>query len=423
MMMSIRVYGLVAMLCLWGSAMGQLLPLQRGDRVPAALWAALGKNDLQVQVQAARPWTVLQLMRSDCGSCVKALPALQQLVECSKGAVQAFVVSPQPWPVMQKLMAQQRQKGVVLPMLAADSVCQQLFPHRLLSHVVWIDGHGVVRALTNTDSFGAAAWAEVEAGKIDRWPVKADVWDFDRRVPLLQWSAEHAVLAPVAAFSHSAFGPMLPGVQPVFGTERDTAGRMVRTYFINFSPAVMYKMLLGAFVGFPPSLVVWETARRPELEMPVGIPEKGAWKWRYNRCLEVVLPDSLPVERRQARVLEILNGYLDLRVRMEWRELACLELVVADSLRPVGMAGPSPVYDAQQHYRGKHLRGLLGLLQQSEEGLPYVQSVLPDTLAMPWVLERRVLRDVQLLDTALRAYNLQVRPVMAQQRVLVFADR
>ena len=157
--------------------------------------------------------------------------------------------------------------------------------------------------------------------------------------------------------------------------------------------------------------------------MPVGIPEKGAWKWRYNRCLEVVLPDSLPVERRQDRVLELLNGYLDLRVRMEWRELACLELVAADSLRPVGMAGPLPVYDAQQHYRGKHLRGLLGLLQQSEEGLPYVQSVLPDTLAMPWVLERRVLRDVQLLDTALRAYNLRLRPVMAQQRVLVFADR
>lgn len=414
--MSIRMYGLVAMLCIWLPisilAAQATQPLEPGDKVPDKLWTYLRHQlvNKEIELAATGKWTILQLMQTTCGSCVKAMPQLQQLQQAHADSLQVLVVSPQSIELMKAFAAKQAAKGIRLPMVAQDTLCQALFPHFILSHVVWISPEGRVRALTSSDSFSEEAWQQALNGKITGWRVKRDVFAFDKAEPLLKANAAHADVLAGKSVLHTAFAACLPGVAPSFGSMADSARGLMRFWFINFSAASMYKMLLGTFLNFPQKRVIWQLPDRASYEMPANETRKEAWKMKNARCFEAVYPLAWPVEKRRAFMLGALNLYFGIRVRMEDRDTAVLQLQLLDSTMPMRPKPACQVGDPAQWLYGTQLDWLTDFLNSSVPNLPIVMSSLPPGQALAWCFPRKATESISQLNLELAAYNLCLRP-------------
>src|SRR5690606_32124148 len=66
-------------------------------------------------------------------------------------------------------------KGVDLPFAVEDTLLRKLFPHQFIPHEVWIDPHGVVRAITDHLAVTLENVRGMISGKISSLPEKNDV--------------------------------------------------------------------------------------------------------------------------------------------------------------------------------------------------------------------------------------------------------
>ncbi|HSC54479.1 MAG TPA: redoxin domain-containing protein [Phnomibacter sp.] len=425
--MSIRLYGLLAWLCLafsnpLAAHAADSIPLERGDRVPASIWNYIHQQQVGAKKSKPSPgkWTILQLMQTTCGSCVNAMPRLQQLQQAHADSLQVYIVSPQSQNLMQEFAARQQAKGIYLPMLAGDRWLQKLFPHKIISHVVWIDPAGKVRAITSTDSFYETAWQQAANGNIDTWVVKRDLFNFDRAEPLLKPNpAQEEAMGTIPVW-HTAMSGYLPGVAPAFGSFKDSSTGTIRSYFINYMPSVMYKMLMGTFLFFPEKCILWELPNRAQLERPTSETQKDGWSIQYACCFEAVFPISIPKEQRLHMMVKMLNQYLGIGVRMELRDTVVLRLEKLDTSLPIKTNVLAKACDQQQYYTGPNIRLLAGFFNYSDSSLPMVVSGLPPKQALDWCLPRAAKGKLNALNRALAVYNLCLRPARDSVKYMVF---
>lgn len=176
--MSIRLYGLVAMLCLWHAPSrltAQNRPLWPGDTLPQLHLLAQAKNGARQQpLPVGQRTLLLDFFATWCGACVAELPRLAALQQQYKNELQILLVSREP---AAKLLPLLRKKGVDtcgIDWMAADTLLHQFFPHRLLPHKVWMAGSGRVLGITNSTSLDAPYLHMALEGRLLPLPVKRD---------------------------------------------------------------------------------------------------------------------------------------------------------------------------------------------------------------------------------------------------------
>lgn len=167
-------YCLTGILCLFLKAYSQeIKPLTIGDTVPDVdIKNIYNYPASQSNLSAFKDkLVILDFMATNCGSCIKILPAFSALQKKYGDKIQIVMVTNQSAEKVKKFL--QKHTGLHLPMVSGDSILFKLFPHTFISHEVWIKD-GVVKAITHPEYVSAKNIEKVIADQKIAWPVKND---------------------------------------------------------------------------------------------------------------------------------------------------------------------------------------------------------------------------------------------------------
>lgn len=96
---------------------------------------------------------LIDFFATNCGSCIQAMPKLQQIKDKMGEKVEIFNVTRESKEVLDKFFAKNKfliDNKVNLPVIYNDTYLNSIFPHRFEPHVVWLY-KGKVQALTYSD--------------------------------------------------------------------------------------------------------------------------------------------------------------------------------------------------------------------------------------------------------------------------------
>ncbi len=214
---------------------------------------------------------ILDFMATNCSSCIKALPRFDSLQKVYGTRLQILLVTDQSAAKVKDFLL--NHPSLSLPMVAADTVLSKLFPHRFISHEVWIKD-GKVKAITYPEYVNSDNISALLAGENMRLPLKND---------------------------------------------DDTCRR--------YSITQLYLLSYG-LSWYPAKRVVLEVADSSRFIYHENYGYKEEWRQRNTFCIS-----SLPIAPGKIGMRNILDTYFGLYGRIEKREVQCLVLKVAPATK------------------------------------------------------------------------------------------
>ncbi|SKB62783.1 Thiol-disulfide isomerase or thioredoxin [Parapedobacter luteus] len=304
-------------------------PLQIGDAIPEELWntplqvANHPEGKETITLEAYRGKTILlDFLSTGCSGCIKAIPKLEAIGLEFGDSVSILPVTPEKRDrVASFIPANSYVKGTRLPFVVEDRLLKQYFPHLYISHVVWIDAQGVVRATTGTNHVTASTVSEFQSGKALDWPVKTENTPFFN-APLVTLNAE------ANALPHNTNRPLYytvitgytEGIGPYVATEADSLMGIRRVSYRNRSILDLYYIAIGR--EFPPTRIIWEVsdpARYAEWKADLTAITRSQWARRHALCYERTFPLGASLETIRKQMLADLDAHLNLHGRTEIR--------------------------------------------------------------------------------------------------------
>ncbi|SEN66063.1 Thioredoxin-like [bacterium A37T11] len=98
---------------------------------------------------------IIDFWATTCAGCIASFPKLEQLQASYKGKLEVMLVTYYKDQSYNQQFFDRRKAGghpLSLPSVVEDAVLKELFPHSGYPHVVWIDQHSVLRAITYSDA-------------------------------------------------------------------------------------------------------------------------------------------------------------------------------------------------------------------------------------------------------------------------------
>src|SRR5690606_30097718 len=121
-------------------------------------------------------WLILDFWASYCQPCINAMPDLYGIQQEFKDELNIILVTHENADKVKALLKRSPiTQGVDLPFAVEDTLLRKLFPHQFIPHEVWIDPHGVVRAITDHLAVTLENVRGMISGKISSLPEKNDV--------------------------------------------------------------------------------------------------------------------------------------------------------------------------------------------------------------------------------------------------------
>jgi len=112
-----------------------------------------------------------------CSPCVATLPIMDSLQRVYHDKIQFLSVTYQQdseaIPFLKKLERKIGRK-LTFPMVTGDTDLKKLFPHRTIPHYVWIDEHGIVKAITGHDAINEHHIKQAIDNRYETMPRKGD---------------------------------------------------------------------------------------------------------------------------------------------------------------------------------------------------------------------------------------------------------
>ncbi|SFC03726.1 Thiol-disulfide isomerase or thioredoxin [Parapedobacter composti] len=448
-------YGLLAILgfmCLYtraqspqklGAAMPGFLPdsiapLQIGDTIPEYLWHLPlqvanhpeGKEMITLGEYRGKP-ILLDFLSTGCGGCIKALPKIESVTRSAGGDIVVIPVTAEKRSRVAAFIPKNNFiNDTKLPFIVADSVLKQHFPHTYISHVVWIDAYGIVRAATSTGQITSRTIREFQHGGPLDWPIKTENTRFFN-APLITLDAEANVLPNNAKRSlyYSAVIGYTEGVGPYVATESDSLMGIERVSFRNKAILDLYRIATNNRIA--PTHVILEVADPAAYTAPTASNQHIAmdsWYQQYGKCYEATFPLG-KTENWKARMLADLNHFLSLNGRIETRDTTCLVLTQVENAPDIAyreehgertstLTTSNPV----KILRGATLSSLVHVLNTAYrdklvvDGTGYSEKV-------SLTLRLNDITDLRSLKKALSPYGLDLVEQQREETFLVITER
>jgi thiol-disulfide isomerase/thioredoxin len=414
-----RYLCLLALLCPILRLCANSNPTRIGDKVPSIVVSGIvNAPDHTLNLAALKGKVVIiDFWATNCGSCINAMPRLERLQKRFGDSVVILPVSYEKAEIVQSFLVRNAiGKTMHMPVVTADTKLAALFPHQLLSHEVWIDQKGIVRAITEAEYVNLGNISTLLHGRSFRLPVKED-FSFNYNKPLLDVGS---------AIFYSGVTAFKPGVAPKVGVDVDSASKSKRFYIVNFPVFQLYKLATGHLSYFPKTLIDIKVKDSSRLVLPAGA-YLNDWKPKGYTCYEAALPMALPEKAMLSGLLADLNKFFGYRGGMVRREAPCLslELLAADSSH-FASAGGKPTNTLHAKY------GVKTIVNASLSNIVWELNDLPGGLAAvdntgfkgraDLRLQISSFADLDSLNLALKSYGLVVRKRVQALDFLVIRD-
>ena len=377
-----------------------------GQQVPDRAITGIinGENFLSAIKSYKGKLLILDFMSTGCVPCVSILPRLDSLQVKYHDQLQIILVTPDERARVESFV--KRHPKLRLPVVAADTVLEKLFPHEYISHVVWIDGAGTVKAITHSEYINEKNIMEALQQHPLHWPVKRDITVFDYRQPLLQLNANNIPESCLPANKwYTSVSGFMPGIQKHSLIEKDTVQNILHLCLTNRSIIELYLLLYQRY-NFPMSQVLVQIKDKSRI---VYNPAQGyydAWQKANFYCVDAIVPSSLPPRLVREKLLCDVNFYLGLQGTMQRRTVDCLILKNKSANLPAKVASE----------KGIHLGMVTYLLNNRVGATPLIDETTGTTYITLPIKEEQV-ADNAYLRKLLNAYGFEL---IHEQRELEF---
>lgn len=277
-----------------------------------------------------------------------------------------------------------------------------------LPGVVWIDGDGVVRAVTGHDDVNAPNIAAVLAGKpFDHVSVaKRAAYDFSASLPeQLQSQVGGGGIDHYHAFSKHLLA------YSADAQRREGAG-VTRITLINQKIGTLYYYVLHQLMkGRYRYRTLWRIAQPERIAHAPASGQADRWHVDNTYCYDAIFPAELTDAQVGQRMMEDFNAHFRLDARLEVRETACWVLTRPDDdvkfeKSPDGITAAEFAYALEGTFDG--LPVVNGLADDEHISLYGNKVANPSPAEWQGILQKQGLR-----------FERTVRPI----RMLVVDDR
>ena len=316
--MRLRIYCVLALLwaaatCFCQNLPGKVHPLNIGNSVPDIEFtnvinspvSKIHLSDLKGKL------VILDFWGQYCAPCIQELPKLDSLQRRYKDQIRILTVSDFTQTSLLKKTLNRfiKTRDLKLPVLLANKTLSGLFPHLLVSHVVWIDKTGKVKAITGTDYVTESNIQTILDGQLVNWPVKRDILGFDYKSPLL--GLAQTGLANPRFLYYSTFTGYLDGVAPPTGTFVDSSSHATFTSFYNYDLLALCQTALDYSVGAERDQFILQVKDTAKYIMPDNNYYES-WRQNNTYCYYIRLPLGLSDGEIKSTVKQDLTHWLSI---------------------------------------------------------------------------------------------------------------
>ncbi len=281
---------------------------------------------------------ILDFMNTACGPCVKILPLLDSLQKKYSQRLQILMVTGEDQQRVTEYLRTRKIHNI--PFATSDTSLTKLFPHQYISHIVWIDGDGIVKALTHSEYINAKNIETLLKGDKVNWPIKNEFFNYDFSQRILKINDSNISTDDAADnVSYTAITKYLPNAQKYLKVTIDSLKGLVHTIYTNYSIVDLYILLNNLqFWNFWNTRVLLEMSDKSRFTINRNETYFDVWQKENYYCVEAVMSQSIPIERQRKKIISDLNFYLNLNGRIVKRNVECWIVKnkpnFSDSLKP-----------------------------------------------------------------------------------------
>jgi thiol-disulfide isomerase/thioredoxin len=307
----------LALLCplLHSCAQSQLngtKPLTIGDTIPHIILTQVVNYPVS-EIHLSSPKNkliIIDFWGRYCAPCLKALPKYDSLQQLFKDSITIITVS--DFSSAKEFTAAKQKfsflQNMHLPVLLQNNPLSPLFPHKLLSHIVWISPGGVVKAITGAEQLTASNIRSLLNNEPVHWPVKRDMVDFDYRRPLLTIAQP---VEPPKLIYYSTFTSFIEGIAPPSGTTIDAEQQVSFTAFYNYDLPALCQLAADGTLGAGRDQFVLQV-KDSSLYYPPAGSYLQEWRKQNNFCYYLRAPVHVTPTQAMAFVQKDLQQWLGL---------------------------------------------------------------------------------------------------------------
>lgn len=286
-------------------------PLTIGDTLPDVVI-----NDLMnYKGKAARlsdfsgKIIILDFWATYCTSCIEKFPKLDELQAKYPKDLQVILVNSKKTKdtkekIEKAFQKRESQMGykVTLPYTVADSILDKYVPFRYVPHIVWLDGHRKILAITSGSELTEENLVSMLKHKTDeRIRFKSDDLTFDPRQPL--FTAANGNPGDAIMY-RSTVSKYVEGLGAYEARTEFNKNGVSRYYSINSSLSSLYTTAFKTG-SYAPSCIVYETSKA---DMFRNLRVKGE-EFKNYYCYELIKQVTSIEELKKAMQKELINFF------------------------------------------------------------------------------------------------------------------
>ncbi len=412
-----------------------ITPLTIGDTLPdIPLSGTINYKTSSTSLSSFKgKWLILDFWEGYCSSCIAALPRIDSLNKKFSNKLQVLTVTTHGTAaqVLAELQRIKITRNTKLPILVNDTTLVKYFPHQLLSHVVWIDGNGVVKAITGADYITEANIRTALAGQPLSWPVKADVIDFDYTAPFLSPAGRQAL---PSSFFYSAFTAHRPGLNATNSTSADSAtGALIINYFNTSLLQLARLSLENVAAGINPKKLVAQVADPGLYWYQPAVGPYSQWAQQNTWCYSLSLPLSTGNQEQRRIIRQDLSRWLQtlfgLSLSKQKRSRPVWVLTRSGSGKELSTSGAAPGWNLAtiaplKTMTNKPVSDFVWYLNEKIPGIPWIidETGLSQSLKTDLSLRLDSFTNLPALQKELNRYGLDLTPAERELEVYVLTE-
>ena len=319
--------------------LSQIKALNIGDKIPQSLWDMplrvvnhpTGQKTIKLSEYRSKKLIILDFWATWCASCVESLGKIQHKLNYSQSDIVFIPITFQSDTVVTKFQHSNKVAGEwQFPLVVDDKLLKQLFPHATISHFVWIDSDGTIKAFTSSEYITDTQLQKGLKGNFANVKMKIDQIDFDPKQPLLI-----PELADLKAH-YTGFRKFLIGVAPTSGMQDLDSLGLKRRYFVNTNLRSLCMDAVSDIQGvqLAKKKIVYEVIDENRYFNKERV-NADVYNHQYGLCYEAVLPTETTKAAFRETLRNDLWQHFKIKLTIEERPIPVIALYSSRRNSPV----------------------------------------------------------------------------------------